>query len=219
MAVTEVGHDREPVLLIDRFLAEPQALVDAAAASTFAPAWGPAGGYPGMRAPAPLDYVEDTVRALAAPIAQAFALPGARPRRAECTFSLVTLPPGQLAPAQRAPHIDTAEAHQFAILHYLCDARFGGTAFFRHRATGFEAITTERLAAYEAARAGETAGEGYAAGDDAAFERIGAVDCAFDRLVVYRSHLLHSGLIPDPRLLADDPRRGRLTANIFLTLA
>ncbi|WP_082516112.1 DUF6445 family protein [Sphingomonas sp. Leaf412] len=215
-----VGRDREPVVTIDGLSRDPAALVDEAAVAAFAPAHGPAGGYPGLRAPAPLDYVGDVVRALTPAIVAAFALPtGARPRHAECSFSLVTLPPHDLVPAQRAPHVDTTDAHQFALLHYLCDARFGGTAFFRHRATGFEAITPDRLAAYDAARAAEPAGQGYATCDHAAFETIGAVDAAFDRLVVYRSRLLHSGVIPDPGALDADPRTGRLTANIFLTLA
>ena len=39
----------------------------------------------------------------------------------------------------------------------------------------------------------------------------------FNRLVVYRSHMLHSGRIPPGAELSDDPRRGRLTANIFVT--
>lgn len=219
ISTTRLGHEREPVLLVDRFLADPAALVDAAAASDFAPAYGAGGGYPGVRASAPLDYVADAVRVLAAPIVEAFGLGAVRPRHAECSFSLVTLPPDRLVPAQRAPHVDTASPHQFAILHYLCGPAFGGTAFFRHRATGYEAITEARLAAYEAARAGEPAGPGYAAGDDAAFERIGAVQAAFDRVVVYRSRLLHSGLVGDPAALSADPRAGRLTANIFLTLA
>lgn len=216
--VRRIGQQGEPLLAIDGMLARPAALVEAAAASDFQPAYGPAGGYPGLRAPAPLDYVGGLVRALVPTIVAAFALdPAARARRAECNFSLVTLPPDRLVPAQRAPHVDTVDPHQFAILHYLCPPAFGGTAFFRHRATGFETLTPERLPAYDAARAGEAAGTGYA-GDDAAFQRIDAVEAAFDRVVVYRSRLLHSGVISDPALLTDDPRTGRLTANIFLTL-
>jgi hypothetical protein len=215
--VTAVGRELEPVLVIDDVAADAGRLVDAATASRFDPAYGPGGGYPGLRAPAPLDYVETVVRWLAGPIGDAFGLGRIRPRRAECNFSLVTLPPDALVPAQRAPHIDTTDGAQFAILHYLCDARFGGTAFFRHRATGFEAITPERLAAYDAVRADEDTGGGYVAADDRWFEQTGAVNASFNRLVVYRSRLLHSGVIASPALLSADPRRGRLTANIFAT--
>ena len=216
--VTTVGREREPVMLIDGLSERPQALVEAAAASVFAPAFGPAGGYPGLRAPAPLDYVEGVVRALSGPIAEVFALGDARPARAECNFSLVTLPPDSLAASQRAPHVDTSDAWQFAILHYLCDARFGGTGFFRHRATGFETLSVDRVAAYERARADEAEAVGYVDDGGAWFERTGEVDAAFDRLVIYRSHLLHSGRILAPQALSPDPHSGRLTANIFLTL-
>jgi hypothetical protein len=37
-----------------------------------------------------------------------------------------------------------------------------------------------------------------------------------DRLVVYRSSLFHSGLIRAVPKHAEDPRRGRLTGNLFL---
>lgn len=217
-ATVLVGRELEPVVQIDGFSDRPDALVEAAAASVFTPAYGPAGGYPGLRAPAPLDYVESVVRALSAPIADAFGLGAARPARAECNFSLVTLPPDALVPMQRAPHVDTAEAAQFAILHYLCDERFGGTGFFRHKATGYETLTPERLTAYDQARAMESDADGYV--DDGApwFDRTGQVDATFNRLVIYRSRLLHSGRIMAPEDLSIDPRRGRLTANIFLTL-
>lgn len=41
------------------------------------------------------------------------------------------------------------------------------------------------------------------------------MDAAFDRLLVYRSRQLHSGLVAGSG--SADPRDGRLTANIFLT--
>lgn len=120
------------------------------------------------------------------------------------------------------PHVDTTNVLQFAILHYLCDERFGGTGFYRHRATGYEVITPDRAGHFAAAREREMAlvGDGgYIAEDTPLYEQVGAVAAAFDRLIVYRSCLLHSGLVGDPSLLSADPRAGRLTANIFLTYA
>src|SRR5690606_27079349 len=153
-------------------------LVDfAAAGGGFAPVHGPDGGFPGLRADAPLDYVEALVRALDPVIRQAFGLGRVRLGRAECSLSLVTLAPGELVASQRAPHIDTTTPLQFARLHHLCPRAFGGTGFYRPRRTGFEALTPERLEAYEAARAEEAPRErepGYIAGDTAHFERIAA---------------------------------------------
>lgn len=213
-----IGREGEPLLIVDGLLARPDDLVDAAAASTFAPAHGPAGGYPGLRAEAPLDYVELVTRLLCDPIGKAYGLGAIKPARADCTLSLVTLPPTALVPAQRAPHVDTSSPWQFAILHYLCGPQHGGTAFFRHRATGFETLSQPRLAAYGKARAAEGVAQGYVADGGPWFERIDAVEARFNRLVVYRSCLLHSGMIPDPAALSADPREGRLTANIFLTV-
>jgi len=216
-AVDHVGREREPVLTIERVLQAPEALVDYAAREVaFAPAWGPSGGYPGVRAPAPLDYVGALARALSPMIESAFGLSRVKLARAQCNFSLVTLEPGALKPLQRIPHADTADPLQFAILHYLCGERFGGTAFYRHRATGFETLTPERIPAYQAAVALEPAKAGYIVGDDDHYERTGAVAAAFDRVVVYRSRTLHSGIIAPDAPLSADPRAGRLTANIFL---
>jgi hypothetical protein len=217
--VGHVGVEREPVLQVDDVLRAPETLVDfAAAEGRFAPVYGPDGGFPGLRTDAPLSYVEAVVRALDPVIRQAFALEGVKLGRAECSLSLVTLAPGELAPSQRAPHIDTTNALQFAFLHYLCPAVFGGTAFYRHRRTGFEALTPERLERYQAARAEEQEDDpGYIAGDTEHFEQIAAVEAEPNRLIVYRSRLLHSGQIPSGAALPADPRHGRLTANTFVT--
>jgi uncharacterized protein DUF6445 len=212
-----IGAESEPLLEIDALLENPAALVAYAAEEVvFSPAYGPAGGYPGLRAPAPLDYVLAVVRALDPLLREAFDLGAARLARAECNFSLVTLAPDALVPAQRVPHVDTTYPLQFAFLHYLCAPEHGGTAFYRHRATGFETLTPERDTAYAAARAGEAdEGSGYILGDTAYFQRTGSVDAAFNRLIVYRSRMLHSGQVGSSRL-SPDPRRGRLTANMFV---
>lgn len=213
--VAYIGVEREPLLLFDGALLDPQRLVEIAAVGSFAPAYGPAGGYPGIRAPMPSAYADTIVRALDPLLRETFGLGDVRLGRAECSFSIVTQPPATLVASQRAPHVDTVDPLQFAILHYLCDAHHGGTAFYRHRATGYEAITPERLDHYEAVRAGEGDAPGYIDGHTAAFEQTAIVAARWNRLAVYRSRVLHSGQVHGT--LDPDPRRGRLTANIFLT--
>jgi len=219
LTAASIGRERQPLLEADGFLADPIGLVALAAAADFRPAFGPGGGYPGLRAPLPNAYIEAVVDTLVGPLAEAFALGAVRPARAQGAFSLVTLPPDALVPAQRVPHVDSVDPMQFAILHYLCDGAAGGTAFYRHRATGFERLSDDRLPAYTATRAAEGAPDGYV--DDGApwFEPVARVTATMNRLVVYRSCVLHSGTVPSPDRLSADPRRGRLTANVFLTLA
>ncbi|HTU11380.1 MAG TPA: DUF6445 family protein [Allosphingosinicella sp.] len=221
VSLERIGREREPVLIVEQLLRAPEQLVDYAAREVrFAPVWGPEGGYPGIRAPAPLNYVESLVRALSPAMEKAFGLGDVALSRADCNFSLVTLPPGALAPLQRIPHVDTVDPLQFAMLHYLCPPGFGGTAFYSHRATGFETLTAERVPAYEAARARELAepdsGPAYITGDTDHYSQTASFAAAFNRLIVYRSRLLHSGQIESPTALSENPRRGRLTANIFL---
>jgi hypothetical protein len=216
-----IGDEREPVLVIDGLMRDANELIDYAASEVeYKPVWGPQGGYPGIRAPAPLDYVESVVRRVSATLERAFALENVRLAKAECSFSLVTQRPGELAPLQRIPHVDTTDPLQFAFLHYLCGPEYGGTAFYRHRASGFETLTAERGPVYEAMRARELARLGgdphYITGDTDDYVQTAAFEARFDRLLVYRSRVLHSGQIRAPERLSADPRLGRLTANIFV---
>jgi hypothetical protein len=221
VSLRHIGSEGEPLIQIDNVLQDSRGLIDyAATEGRFEPAYTPGGGYPGIRSAAPLDYVEAVVRAVDPLLREAFGLEGVALGNAECALSLVTLPAEALVAAQREPHVDTANPLQFAILHYLCPASFGGTAFYRHRGTGFETLTPERIALYKAAREQERADEpvgGYIDSDTGAFVQTAAVEAALNRLVIYRSRVLHSGRIAEGAPLSPDPRRGRLTANIFLT--
>jgi hypothetical protein len=57
---------------------------------------------------------------------------------------------------------------------------------------------------------------GYIRGSDALFEQIDAIEAVPDRLLIYQGSLLHSGIIPKGMTLSADPRKGRLTANVFV---
>ena len=221
VTLERIGNEREPVLVIDGLMRDASELIDYAATEVaYKPVWGPQGGYPGIRAPAPLDYVESVARRLSPILERAFGLENVRLAKAECSFSLVTQPPGELAPLQRIPHVDTTDPLQFAFLHYLCGPEYGGTAFYRHRASGYESLTAERGPHYEALRAQELERLGgnpyYITGDTEDYVQTAAFEARYDRLLVYRSRMLHSGQIRSPERLSADPRRGRLTANIFV---
>ena len=216
-----VGAEHAPVLVVEDATADPQALIDCAVHDAAFVA--PKGGrnfYPGLLAPAPLAYVEALARALDPHIRQAFALQDVGLANASCNFSLATLPPDRLNLAQRLPHVDTVDPLQFAVLHYLCDAAFGGTAFYRHRATGFESLSQDRLEIYQSALDQEISvappAAAYVGADSPLFERTAGFEAVFNRVIVYRSRALHSGQIPPNAPLSSDPRYGRLTANIFL---
>jgi hypothetical protein len=217
--ILRVGAEGEPVVVIDGASGDPAALVEIAARSPFADAARVGSGYPGLLGPAPVAYVDAMVRFVLPLIAAHFGTGPVVPARARGNFSLVTTPAKALSADQCVPHVDTADRLQFATVHFLSPDNADGTGFFRHRATGFETIDPGRLPAYRAALDRELAAPpppGYRIDSDARFERIGAVAARCDRLVLYRAALLHSGLISHLPDGAADPRRGRLTGNLFL---
>lgn len=138
----------------------------------------------------------------------------------ESSFSLVTLKPEELQPVQKAPHFDAPDPTIFALLHYIRVPDGSGTAFYRHRATGIERITSANLAGYVAAARREAPAiasmPGYIKGSDRFYEEIGRIDAVADRVIIYQGSLLHSGIIPENFAFSSDPREGRLTANLFV---
>jgi hypothetical protein len=218
--VLRIGREAHPVLIVDGLLTGAESLVAFAAdTAALAPVKAAANFYPGVRAPAPPGYVQALITALRPHLAEPFGVsPGGR-AHVTCALSMATLPADQASLAQRLPHIDTTAPAQLAILHYLCGPEHGGTAFYRHRATGFESIDPARGPAYLAALRREMAEgaagrEGYIRASGAFYEQTAVVAPAFDRIVVYASNLLHAGMLPD-RPASADPRLGRLTANTF----
>jgi hypothetical protein len=148
-----IGQGQVPVIVIDSVLQRPTELVDYAAKEvSFDQADIGNGGYPGIRAPAPLNYVSALVHAIDPLIRSIYALSNVELANAECSFSMVTTAAEALHPLQCIPHIDTAYPLQFAMLHFLCHDRYGGTAFYRQNATQLEAVPQSRETEYEAAK-------------------------------------------------------------------
>ena len=101
------------------------------------------------------------------------------------------------SPAQRAPHFDSTDPDYIAILHYLGGTDRTGTAFYRQRTTGIEAVDETNLARFvETARRESGRLAGYIAGSNRFFEQIEAIEAVPDRIIIYQGCLLHSGLIP-----------------------
>ena len=214
--VARFGNEGEPIVIIDDFSAEPDALVDAAMQVSFS---GGGPNYPGIRAPANARYLKSRAALLRSIFVDVFGMRDTA-KFAECNYSLVTTPPQDLAPVQRLPHFDSPDPACLAALHYLCKPEDGGTAFYRHRATGHERITEARMPGYFETLKREVSASppplAYPQGSTDLFEQIGRVEAAFNRLVIYRGQTLHSGDIPQSLPLSGDPKTGRLTLNTFM---
>jgi hypothetical protein len=123
-------------------------------------------------------------------------------------------------PIQRLPHVDGVAPDQVAMMLYLNDTSHGGTAFFRHKATGYETLTDEKFIRYKNALEREVAESGlpasaYVADGAPFFERTHQSDGAFNSAIFYRGNVFHSGVIDPSGPFSADPRAGRYTINAF----
>ncbi|MFC4307889.1 DUF6445 family protein [Steroidobacter flavus] len=207
-----IGVERQPLMIVDEVLADPQAMIDAARAAKFYVPHHT--NYPGINAPVPQSYYLTVITALRGPIEAAFGLSSSAYLSYFGFFALATIGAAEAQPIQKIPHRDSPDPNRLAMVHYLCRGLFGGTGFFRHRATGFESVDAFRLAQYESTARRELA----EMQSDTNYERIGQSEAVFNRLIVYRSHVLHSALLTDAAGSAD-PAVGRLTVNGFIEAA
>jgi len=206
------------VIVVDNFLSSPEVLIDYAAESVFDSVSDTF--YPGCRAPIPPIYCFAIRAFLGRVIGEVFGLTPGNVTGELSHFSLVTTLPQALKPVQRMPHFDTTNPKQLAVLHYLCEAKHGGTSFYRHRHTRFEFVDEARAPTYASAVTKEVATLGatpatYICGDDARYERTYSFPAAFNRVLIYQSINLHSADIGTTFGFGSNPRLGRLTANSF----
>lgn len=220
MRIDYVGDEHEPVVIIDNFAPDPERWIEDAARSRLEVV---GEFYPGLRARAPVAYFDGLKPVLARVAREVFGhASGIKLVRA--LYSVATSHSGQLTLPQRIPHVDDLATGALAVVHYLSREDFGGTAFYRHRSTGFETIDASRHASYMSALMADFATHGepapaYIDADTPIFERIARYDCVFNRALVYRSRLLHCGTLPNGFDLPADPRTGRLTVASFLARA
>ena len=217
VSVFHQGEERQPVIVIDEVLADPDHWRELAAEADY----GRIGAhYPGVRAHFPEDASQALRTELTPLLAETFEMDPVPPVF-ECYYSIVTTPPEALAPIQRLPHVDGLECDRIAVLIYLSGGEMGGTAFYRQRATGFETLDATRLPAFKAALEAGVAQHGlppaaYISGDTPLYEQIARYEARPNRALIYRSRALHCGDIVAGAPLAADPVNGRLTINSFL---
>jgi hypothetical protein len=210
------------VLMIDNILKNPHRLVDYATQSQFSlyPGYESKKGYPGIRAIAPSDYSFTLTTFLEPIIKKEFDVPEHLDiRKSVCAFSLTTMKPQELGPLQRTPHFDSSTPYHIAVLLYLCDARHGGTAFYRHNSTGLDHITADTRENYLDIYYDEINTKrpkaGYVGDSTELFTKIGMVQAAVNRMVIYRGCMLHAPYIDTAVSIDQNPKTGRLTVNTF----
>ncbi len=218
--VRVVGEERTPVVTIDNFALNPGEVIEHARGAEFRA--DPTSAYPGIRAGLARSHVILELKALYPLIKKIYSIPeDMLPRPVNTVYSLVTTPASKLRLLQRLPHFDSVNRFYFAITHFLGQGKFGGTGLYRHRPTGYETVTEDRIGNY--IKAGDAflkehgdPPQRYFSAGDMHYELIHRIRYRANRLVVYPGYVLHSGLVRPERDIDGDPRTGRLTTNVFV---
>ena len=139
-------------------------------------------------------------------------------------FSVVTTAAKDLLPIQRIPHYDSTDPGLFAAVIYLCDTRFSGTSFYRHRKTGYEEITRENQENYRLALDHEMRTRGpppkeYVNGDSSLFEVVFSNELTFNSAIVYPGRALHAANIKEQFDTPQEKSEWRLTVTALLHLS
>lgn len=216
-----IGEEKAALLVVDDFIADAEQLVEFAVQRDFAPA---GQAFPGIRSAAPEAYMQLLLTSLQALIFRYFHVKGTKLGLSMCHYSMVTTPPEELSLVQRVPHIDSTDSNGLASVHYLFKSNLGGTAFYRHRSTGFEYIDETRAKKYFATLEQESGdaqfpGCNYINGDTPYFEQIASQEGVFNRMLIYRRNSLHSGSIDKDFIPDSNPRTGRLSINSFIDIS
>jgi hypothetical protein len=221
VSVMTVGIEETPIVIIDDFALSTDKIKQFAYSNalytpddqTF---------YPGVRCPLPDNYILKLLQSVYQPLYRIYDIELTKRLKPLHSFlSLLTLAPEKLQLLQRLPHFDTNNSYCFAALHYLADGPHGGTGLYRHKPTQYERITEQRADKYisSADQYIQTNGEpeqGYITDSTNHYEKYYEVEYKPNRLVIYPSNLLHSVTVNKDNDLSDDPKTGRLTANIFI---
>jgi hypothetical protein len=218
--LAHIGRRGIGVCRIDNVLHDPEGV----AARGFAQAYTEdrSNLYPGMRAPMP-ERFSTAFRAWLTPILQHNGLlkHDQGIHRDESFFSVVTTASTELLPIQSIPHYDSTDPNLIAAVIYLCDTRFSGTSFYRHRKTGYEEITQENQKNYQLSLDSDMRIHGipkkeYVNGDGVLFEAIFSNALKFNSAIIYPSRILHAANIPRQFSPPKDKSEWRLTVTALL---
>lgn len=202
------GREQLPVIVVDDYAREPERLIEEARSAGLQPL---GANFPGVRAPVAEGLKMAFRQSLETLIQATFGID--RPLdRLEAYHSLITTPQADRPLLSRLPHFDGLGANRIAMVHHLGRSGIGGTAFWRHRSTGFETIDEQRLPAYNAAVNRELM-----AGAEplSIYEQVALWPARFNRLLIYRGDCLHGADTPADVLLTADPATGRFSINVF----
>lgn len=218
----QLADDDNFIIIIDDLLVNPEEVINFASHTAyFEPVGSDGTYYPGVRDNMPAPYGR-SLREVLLPIISEYYYGGVERACVDlvCKLSVVTLQPDQLMAEQKIPHIDSSDENAYAMVHYFCDESHGGTSLYRYKPTGEVKITNDPINTMKsmtaAAKESFDEHDAYLNGDTSLFERVGCVSAKFNRLVLYKSNLLHCADIESERSCQQNVLAGRLSVASFI---
>lgn len=181
--------DECPVLVVDQFYADPQAVRRLALGGSFDST---RAYYPGLHSPIPDAALQPLFEQVAQLLGR-LGTPGLKAEHFTSDFSIVTTPASEMLANQKHPHVDGLV---IAGVIYLSPELEIGTCLFRHLPSGMAMLHDEaEMAAYNAwlREHGEaTQPDTYAVEQDGIWERLHTIKGCYNRLVMYPGNAFHS---------------------------
>ena len=196
-----IGREQYPVVVIDDLMRDPQALVEyAATAVEFRPLKRDVNYYPGLRAPVPQDYLASLYTVIKPLMHDVFGLPVDGPLKANCSFSiatsrrngsicfsvcLISTPSmsGNSRCSTTSAMVRTVERRFIVIARPVTSPspRSGSPRYLELLKKDIDRMVRRPPQ--------------YMRGNDTRFEQIASFEAQFDRVLIYRSQVLHSGSV------------------------
>jgi hypothetical protein len=218
--LVRIGRRGIKVSVIDNVLRDPEGVAALGLAQSYVEDRGNL--YPGLRAAMPESF-SASFRAWLTPTLQRNGMLESHQVISDDTsfFSVVTTASKDLRPIQCIPHYDSTDPSLLAAVIYLCSPRFSGTAFYRHRRTGYEEITEQNVGNYQLALNSDMRMHGapekkYINGDSVLFETVFSNELKFNSAIVYPARILHAAKIGKQFTAPKDRNEWRLTVTALL---
>ncbi len=188
LRIESVGEDC-PVLVVDGFYADPEAVRQLALRGSFDSSLA---YYPGLHSHIPARALTPLFEQLSR-LLGTLGTPGLEPTHFTSDFSIVTTPAAEMLANQKHPHIDGLLV---AGVIYLNPHLEIGTCLFRHLPTGKAMLRTQaemdEYGAWLRDHGEATQPDSYAVEQDGIWERLHTLAGRYNRLVMYPGNAFHS---------------------------
>ncbi|MEJ6532534.1 DUF6445 family protein [Pseudoalteromonas lipolytica] len=219
-----IAEINETVIIIDDFLHSLEPIYQFATETAYFQPFGSDGTlYPGKRDEMPAPYYRAFEQLINELLEQGIITSGENNLYLHrCKLSLVTQNADELNTLQRMPHIDSTDDKTFAAVHYLSAKEWGGTGIYKYRPDNIIKVTADNQNSVHKMIADtkkhSATHQGYLNETTELFEKVVNIEAKVNRLVIYKSNLLHSAALFNNKKYNNDINNSRLSISSFFRI-